>query len=388
MFTPEEIDDLRRVVRTCAVSDKKLLEQLREDARSLKQGVRKIQPRSATAVSLVASDGGNNQIRFDPFHVQLIRVVDSYGKRLCLDAVSASSDLDELDAAQFNSDGSPKTPLGRLMVDLGVTEKKLHQLSHFMPDPVKARAHPEKIPPSWVQVYRDLCEWAVLYELICYHPFATDTLIVRDGLLRSKMFRKELFITYREKIEEAIALIAKRDKRKVFLVGLAKHTQVLERYNVAMTLENVFPDGDARYVEVPREIERKAVRWERDIRGSEEESDGEEKAGKFVAGTMYFVRFGKHSGDPVWSVDLLTSQKAAHQEIFGYLEKDAIEGFPVPYYPMCLQRAHSHAEVVDFDLDILQDEVTQAVRDILPDSDKATFDALPLKQDVAGRRYS
>lgn len=388
MFTPEEIDDLRKVVRNCAVSDKKLLEQLREDARSLKPNVRKIQPRSATAVSLVASDGGNNQIRFDPFHVQLIRVVDSYGKRLCLDAVSASSDLDELDKAQFHKDGTPKTPLGRLMADLDVPGGKLNKLSHFMPDPVKAKADPENVPPSWVQVYRDLCEWAVLYELICHHPFATDTLIVRDGLLRSKMFRGEYFIRYREKIEQAIERIAKQDKRKVFLVGLAKHTQVLERYNVAMTLENVFPDGDARYVEVPREIERKAVRWGRDLRGSEEETDGEEKAGKFVAGSMYFVRFGKHSGDPVWSVDLLTWQKDSHQEVFGYLEKDAIEGFPVPYYPMCLQRAHSHAEVVDFDLDILQDEVTQAVRDILPETDKPIFDTLPLKQDVAGRRYS
>jgi hypothetical protein len=104
-------------------------------------------------------------------------------------------------------------------------------------------------------------------------------------------------------------------------------------------------------------------------------------------GSLFFVRFGPFSGDPVWSVDLLTSQRESHQEIFGYLQKDAVEGFPVPFYPMCLQKAHNHAQIVDFDQDILSDHVVKAVREMLPEDDKPVFDALPLKQDVAGRRY-
>ena len=44
--------------------------------------------------------------------------------------------------------------------------------------------------------------------------------------------------------------------------------------------------------------------------------------------------FGPYSGDPVWSVDILVSQREAHQEIFGYLQKDAVEGFPVRPDPM------------------------------------------------------
>jgi hypothetical protein len=387
MFQPEEIEDLRRVVRACARGDHQLLAGLRSEVRELKAKVRKIQPRSATAVSLVASDGGNNQLHFDPFHVQLVRVVDSYGKQLCLDAVSVSSDLDRLDQAQFHKDGQPRTPLGRMMFDLGIRSRRLHDLSHMMPDPDWARIRPEEVSGSWVQVYRDLCEWAVLYELICHRSFSTDTLIVRDGQLRSKLFRGEYFIRIRERIEEAIGRVYREDRRRVFLVGIAKSSKVLTRYNLAFALENVLPEGEARYVEIPREMERKCYKWQRDQRGPEEAAENEE-APKFVAGQMYFVRFGPYSGDPIWSVDLLTSQTSFHQEIFGYLQNDATEGFPVAFYPMCLQKAHSFAQIVDFDLDILQDEVVRAIREQLPSSERPVFDALPLRQEVAGRRYA
>ncbi|MBW0001837.1 MAG: hypothetical protein JO015_22290 [Verrucomicrobia bacterium] len=387
MFQPEEIEDLRRVVRACARTDHQLLVGLRAEARELKAKARKIQPRSATAVSLVASDGGNNQLHFDPFHVQLVRVVDSYGKQLCLDAVSVSSDLNRLDQAQFHKDGRPRTPLGRMMCDLDVRSRRLNDLSHMMPDPDRARARPEEVPASWVQAYRDLCEWAVLYELICHRSFPTDTLVVRDGQLRSKVFRGEHFIRIRERIEEAIQRVYREDRRRVFLVGIAKRSKVLDRYNLAFALENVLPEGEARYVEIPREMERKCYdRWW-DQRGPEDAAENE-RAFRFVAGRMYFVRFGPQGGDPIWSVDILNSQTSFHQEIFGYLQNDALEGFPVAFYPMCLQKAHSFAQIVDFDLDVLQNEVVQAIREQLPSSERAIFDALPLRQEIADRRYA
>lgn len=386
MFQPEEIEDLRRVVRACARSDHHLLAGLRSEVRELKADVRRIQPRSATAVSLVASDGGNNQLHFDPFHVQLVRVVDSYGKQLCLDAVSVSSDLNRLDQAQFHKDGRPRTPLGRMMLDLGVRSHRLHDLSPMMPHPDRARARPEEVPASWVQAYRDLCEWAVLYELICYRSFPTDTLVVRDGQLRSKVFRGEYFIQIRERIEDAIERVYREDRRRVFLVGIAKKSKVLDRYNLAFALENVLPEGEARYVEIPREMERKCYGSEWARRGPEKAAEHEEGA-RFVAGRMYFVRFGPQSGDPIWSVDVLDSQTSFHQEIFGYLQNDAIEGFPVAFYPMCLQKAHGFAQIVDFDLELLQNEVVHAIREQLPGSERAVFDALPLRRKMADRRY-
>jgi hypothetical protein len=284
-----------------------------------------------------------------------------------------------------NPDGSARTSLGRLMQDLGV--KELHLLSPMIPKGEKTRTDPHGVSPSWMLVYRDLCEWAVLYERICYTTFATHTLLVRDGLLRSKLFRGEGFIHMMSRMGQAIQRIQKQDKLDVFLVGLAKHSKVIERYRLAMAVETTMPSGEARYVRIPREMEAKAYVWPEYARGAEKEGENGE-APKFVAGDMYLVRFGKNSGDPIWAVDLFTPQSAMAPEIFGYLLNDAKEGFPVPFYPRCLQKAHEHAQIVDFDLTILQDEVLHAVRGLLPDDKRFVIDTFRLTNvDAAARRY-
>ncbi len=331
---------------------------------------------------MVASDGGNNKLVFDPFTVQLVRVVDSYGKELFFDVISPTTDTDKLSASQFNSDGSPRTALGRLMTDLKV--KTLTALSHMIPDGEKTRKEPHAVSPSWVLVYRDLCEWAVLYDRICCHQFATDTLIVRDGLLRSKLFRGELFSELRKRLERAIEQIREKDRRWVYLIGIAKHSKVLTRYQLAMTIERIMVPGEARYVRIPRELEAKAYVWPEYARGAEAEGE-EGEAPKYVAGDMYFVRFGKTKGDPVWAVDIFSCEAKKDAEVFGYLLADAIDGFPVPFYPRCLQKAHEYAEVVDFDLAILQDEVFAAVRGLVPDG--TVLDEFQLNVDSTARRY-
>jgi hypothetical protein len=384
MFAPDELPALRNAVAERTKRDKELLERLRDEVRPLRGEVRSIKPRSTTATSLVASDGGNNKIIFDPFYIQLIRVVDSYGKQLLLDTVSPTSDTEEISALQFDADGKPKTALGRMMDNLGV--KQLHALSHMVPKGETCRNHPEQVSPSWVLVYRDLCEWAVLYDRICFHTFATDTLIVRDGLLRSKLFRGELFIEWRKHVEAAIDRIRKDDKRRVFLVGVAKHSKVLSRYQLALALEDIMSAGEPKYVQIPREIEARAYVWPEYARGAEEEGSGGE-APKFVAGKLYLVRFGARSGDPVWAVDIFGSQSDMSSEIFGFLLSDAIDGFPVPLYPRCLQKAHEHAEIVGFDLDILQEEIFKNVRDMLPTGKRTLLDAFRLNPDPSGRRY-
>ncbi len=384
MFDPETLPRLREVIEQQTLLDQGLLDDLRNDAKTLKQNVRIIKPRTTTAVSLVASDGGNNKLVFDPFYVQLVRVVDSYGQEMCLDAVSPSTDTDAINARQFDANGSPISALGRLMSDLGA--RTLQELTSMIPTGAEVRAHPEDVKPGWVLVYRDICEWAVLYDRVCHTTFATDTLIVRDGLLRSKIFRGELLIRMGEKMLDSIERIQKKEHRRVLLVGLAKHTQILSRYRLAMAIEDTFPPREPRYVQVPRELEAKTYRWPEYARGMETETDGGEPA-KYVLGSMFFVRFGDRSGDPVWTVDIFTPQADHCSEGFSYLLADAIEGFPVPCYPRCLQKAHEFAQVVDFDLDILQDTVINAVRRILPQHKRGVLEEIRLSPDVAARRY-
>jgi len=74
-------------------------------------------------------------------------------------------------------------------------------------------------------------------------------------------------------------------------------------------------------------------------------------------------------------------------EIFGFLLNDAINGFPVPFYPLCLQKAHEHAHIVDFDLQIFQDEIYSAVRNLLPEGKREMIDSWKLNSDFLDKRY-
>lgn len=384
MLPLDGLQDLAESIREQARRDRALLDQLCADARTLKDHVRPVRPRTVTTVAVVASDGGNNRLVFDPFYLQVVRVVDSYGKELLLDVVTPTTDPDALLERHLAPDGTPRSALGRMMADLGV--RTLRELSPMIPDGRLVREHPERVKPGWVQVYRDLCEWAVLYERICYQTFATDTLLVRDGLLRSKIFSGTLFVQLMERVKAAMERVWREDRRRIYLVGIAKGSKVLERYSLAFALEQVFPPGEARYVRVPRPIERKAYRWVEWARGAEE-AGGEGEEPKFVAGEMFLVRFGDKEADPVWPVDLLPSQAGQADAIFGYLLEDARAGFPIPYYPLCLQRAHDHAQVTGFGWVVLQDLVVDAIRDLLPADRRHLLDAHRLKPDWTGERY-
>jgi hypothetical protein len=109
----------------------------------------------------------------------------------------------------------------------------------------------------WVEVYRELIEWSVLFSIIRNKEFGTDTLIVFDGLLRSKVFREDLFHQYLKGIVEDMHAHL-RKKRKLYLVGIAKHSKVLSRYRLALALEQVLLTDYPAYTEIPRALEEKA----------------------------------------------------------------------------------------------------------------------------------
>ncbi len=260
-----------------------LLEQLRQEIRPLRGATRRIQPRSTTSISLVGTDGGNNKLQFDPFLVQLVRVVDSSNNEYCLEVVSPTTNVTSLSRNQFAADGSPATALGKMMHYLGVDN--LTKLSSM----VRISEGDRPVSPTWVQVYRELVEWAILFTILREKDFGTDTLIVCDGLLRSKVFAGDLFAKYLIGLEEGINAQFQRAKRRVFLAGVSKSSKVLDRYRLAMALEDVLTTDYAAYVEVPRDLEEKAYVWSEYARGDDRELEGGE-VNKFVGGKMFFVK--------------------------------------------------------------------------------------------------
>ena len=380
MIDPSTQAQLKGAITDCIFSDRGILDALREEIRPLRSQTRRIQPRATTSISLVGTDGGNNQLQFDPFLIQLIRVVDSSNNEYCLEAISPTTPVEALRKKQFRDDRTPATALGEMMQVLNV--HSLPEMSHMIRPP---RDQDQPVSPTWVQVYRELVEWAVLLSIF-KKDFGTDTLIICDGLLRSKVFANNLFPKLLKEIEKRIENQWARSRRRVYLAGVAKHSKVLTRYRLAMALEGVLQTDYPAYVEVPREIEEKAYIWSEFARGDDRAMEGAE-ANKFVGGKMFLVKFGRGRRDPVWPVDIFTAQKEHASVILGSMLADAVSGFPVPCYPQCLQKAHENAALVDFDFDILQDNIYDGVRRALG-LEASALDVFRLQDaDPAQRRY-
>ena len=372
MIDPETFNDLQREIQHGVDLERGLLEELLEDMKRLKSGVRRIQPRSATAISLVGTDGGNNKVQFDPFFFQIVRVVDSSENEYCLEVITPNANYQMLEERHIQ-DGAGVTQLGRLAVALGL--ERFQDLSPVFKAKLEVRS------PSWVQVYREMTEWAVLFDLVETKNFATDTVIVCDGFLRSKMFSGGLFGVFTKKLEDSIQNQYEKNRRRIYVVGIAKHSKFLQRYRLAMAVEGVLRNAFPAYLDVPEDLELKVYKWSEYVTGGSTEES-------FVAGKMHLVKFGASPYSPVWAVDLLKSQVDEAPQIFGYVLADAVDGFPIPYYPQCLQKAHESAALVDFDMDILQDQISGAIRKQLG-AKAPVVDELSLQLvDPAGVRYS
>jgi hypothetical protein len=149
MLDAEQLITLKKEIDIASKQDLMNLNQLRAEIKQLGTP-RQIRDYSTTAISLVASDGGNNRLQFDPFEIQIIRVVDSYGQEACLQVVSRYRDIIQLSKDQFHSDGNPKTALGYMMADLGV--KSLQELSPMLRTK-KDSSGRETLSTSWILVY-------------------------------------------------------------------------------------------------------------------------------------------------------------------------------------------------------------------------------------------
>jgi hypothetical protein len=287
----------------------------------------------------------------------------------------------EITERQFDPHGSPATALGEMMAYMGVTD--LPGLTHMIRPEVDGKPR----SPSWVQVYRELVEWAILFRIVRNKDFGTDTILVFDGLLRSKVFAGDLFRKYLEGIREGIERQERLNRRKIYLAGVAKHSKVLARYRLAMALEGILTTEYASCMNIPRDIEEKAYVWSEYARGNDwEQEEGE--INKFVGGKMFFAKFGSRPRDPIWPVDIFVPQEPEAHTILGCMLADANNGFPVPHYPRCLQRAHENAALVDFDFTVLQDQVFEGIRQILG-KDSPALDTFRLQDpDPAQARYA
>lgn len=378
-----DLDKLKNKISAAYRADDPIIEKFRSYARRIKNDIRPIRTYSVNAVSFVSSDGGDNRIVFNPSIVELVRVVDSRGNECALDAVSSSTKVGEIED-RINPD-SPNVvrPLQRLCNDLGKDIGSLSYLLHGLGQPGKSTGA--------MRCYRDIVEWAVLYDLIANPTiqWGGDTILVRDGLLRTKSFRREIFPLLGKKIREGIQHHSQRNVQ-LSVVGVAKQSAVLARLAVALEIEATFHKPFPCYVQVPVDIEQDCYNFERTWFETYESSEPDEH-GQYLyqaLGKMFLVKFGDRPLDAVWPVDIAEWQVNKADKILGQLTIDAQQGFPIPDYPMCIQRAHDHAKLTGLEIQVLQDILLQGICEKLtPDESERLLRLKYLGQSLASLRY-
>jgi hypothetical protein len=343
-------EEIKKRVFDAYKSEEPVLNTYREYARRLKNDVKPIRPYSVNAVSFVSSDGGDNRLYFNPATIELVRVVDSRGNQCALDAIASNSQVDELNTRiQANADNFLLVePLRRLCNDLKTNVVGLSYLLSGLGQQGKSTGA--------VRIYRDIVEWAVLYDLMKYREWGSDTIIVREGMLRTKSFKRKIFPEIDKLIRESYQE-HKKKKITVSIVGVAKQSAVLSRLSVALELEETLHKSYPCYVQVPEDIEAECYNFDRTWLDTLETSDPDEE-GKFLyqsMGKLFLVKFGNRPFDPIWPVDIAEWQLSEVDQILGQLLHDAQYGFPIPDFPMCVQKAHDFAKVNGLEVDILQD---------------------------------
>ena len=367
-----DLDSLRQRVRAAYKTDDPILSKFREYACRLRDHVKPLRSYAVNAVSFVSADGGDNRLTFNPAVVELVRVVDSRGNQCALDAVPSTITLPELEQRTIGSSAAVVTPLARLCNDL---RKGLKDLSYLIRGLGKAGKS-----TGAIRCYRDIVEWAVLYDLIA-NPnihWGGDTIFVRDGLLRTKSFKREVFPTIDQRIRQGIAAHAKQNVT-LSLVGVAKQSAVLSRLAIALELEESLHKPFPCYVQVDDDIEADCYNFDRTWLDTYEtsEPDDDDKRLYQSLGRLFLVKFGDQPFDPVWPVDVAEWQVNNADKVLGQLAVDAQQGFPIPDYPMCIQRAHDFAKLTGLEIEILQDILVQTMCEKL--NDRETEKVLRMK---------
>lgn len=345
----------QRVLEAYNAEDSRL-QTFREYARRLRGGVKPLRPTPVNAVSFVSADGGDNRLAFNPAIVELVRVVDSRGKEHALDAVSSTISIEELEERAKRGSRHAITPLERLAQDTG---KTLQQMSYL----IRGLGTPGKSTGA-MRCYRDIVEWAVLYDLVA-NPnlqWGSDTILVRDGLLRTKSFARDTFPLLDRKIRTGVDVHAERNVQ-LSLVGVAKQSAVLGRLAVALELEATFHKSYPCFVQVDDDIEAECYNFDRTWLDTYETTDEDDTGRRLYQslGQLYLVKFGDRPMDPVWPVDIAKWQVDQTERILGQLTVDAQQGFPIPDYPMCIQRAHDFAKLSGLEIHDLQDMLLQGM---------------------------
>lgn len=285
-----------------------------------------------SSVTYKAIDGGIMKINFDPFEIDYAVIADSYGNVLQKFVVPKGWKLSSDDFLFLDEDEKIKN----LLNIIGV--KSIVELSEIFTDPKTAM---------------EIAEYAWIFHKIVSQPKGEKTIVMRDGLLRTKKIKEEYISVLRN--------VLKKNKDSK-LVGVSKTSRLLSLISSVLYLEGVFPKDHVGYVEIPLELELIAYTWT----GRGKIPELKKKPLSYAFGKLYVAKLSKISnllvtveipydlgeGKPIYSeLDI--------RELFGHLVKDSKFSYPVNGYPQTIMRAHEKAAQLGFTSSIVRDRILE-----------------------------
>jgi len=322
-----------------------IIERQKEKLRSLCEKVRKLQfvpldpAGSYIPIAFRAFDGGMFNLHFDPFEFDIVEIADSNGN-LKLKFASPSADLD-------NSKN-----IGPIIQDLN---------SHpIIQNFLKIMKKESLADISEILTNRgslmEIGEFACIFDKVSNTSTDEKTLVLRDGLLRTKKIKAELIDLLLAKLADC--------KNYVKVVGVAKTSKIMFLLKTALLIENVFPSDQIGYVKIPLEIENMAYRWS----GSGLLDANQVRPLDYAFGSLYIAKLSRTRSmmvtieipENLKSGNLIYSEQEI-MEIIGYLAKDSMYSYPIIGYPQTMMRAHEFAVRLGLPASILKDNVMEVI---------------------------
>jgi hypothetical protein len=341
----------RSVARVLEADIRALVARLEALVPRLSGTVGYIYERTLGSVAIVGTDGGSDGVSVSSIEdITAVRAADSLGAATLGCIITPETDVDEIGRDHIER----KTPLGRLLADLGV--EKITQLVKWSGPDADALAGRQRRPPTKLM---ELFEWSILYTHACYSTWSQPTLLLKDGLLRSVMFRGAFFREMMRRIEDAVR--RRPREQRIYVAAFSRRNALVDQLQLAVTKMALQTHiREPFYIRVSEDVQREIYRlgrwqWAAALLDDPMRSYG----------VPYLARFGSDPvRSPVAMVDLLpchAESPDATQEIFGVLLYDARNGFPTAHYPLSLQKARAHASFTGFSGDIVRRWIIETI---------------------------
>ena len=308
---------------------------------------------SYISTSFKSFDGGRFNLDFDPFEFDIIRVADSHGN-VKINFAAPTGDLHKSDDLHTILQDIDTDPIIQNFLSI-LKVNSLRDVTEIL----TAR-----------ETLMEIAEFACMFESVTrlsqenkgkksgvYH--IDKTIILRDGLLRTKKIKSELVTVLRQLLAE--------NSDYVKVAGVAKTSKIIFLLKAALICEQVFPKGQIGYVKIPLEIENMAYRW-----------SGGRRLGpntpatplEYAFGALYVVKLSRQkdllvtveiptdpmNNTPIYSDDDIT-------EMMGHMARDAAHSYPILGYPQTLMRAHEYAASLGIPISILRDRIMSELFD-------------------------